>query len=96
MRLTESEKREIHAAASKYFGGDVYLFGSRVDDTRRGGDIDLYIETTLDDEAAMRAKFAMLGRLYYRIGERKIDVVVNNGRADLPIFRVAREHGVRL
>jgi predicted nucleotidyltransferase len=96
MRLSVTERREIRAAASKYFGAEVYLFGSRLDDTRRGGDIDLYIETTLDDGGAARAKIAMLGYLYHRIGERKIDIVVNNGRGDLPIYRVARQSGERL
>jgi predicted nucleotidyltransferase len=96
MRLTDNEKREIRTAARKYFGADVYLFGSRLEDARRGGDIDLYIEAALDDAAAARARIGMLGYLYRRIGERKIDIVVNNGREDLPIYRVARQSGARL
>lgn len=96
MRLNDSFKRAIREAAAKYFGADVYLFGSRMDDARRGGDIDLYIETSLDDDAATRAKIAMLAHLYHRIGERIIDIIINNGRADLPIYRVAKQLGARL
>jgi len=49
MRLTEFEKKEIKHAVEKNFGTeiDVYLFGSRIDDSLKGGDIDLYIETDL-------------------------------------------------
>ena len=46
MRLTSAQHQDI----KKYFlevfeEGQIYLFGSRVDDAKRGGDIDLYIRT---------------------------------------------------
>ena len=49
VRLSEQERRVIRAAVTEHFGKDarVWLFGCRVDDTRRGGDIDLLVETTL-------------------------------------------------
>ena len=48
MRLTASQIETIRQAAHQNFGADasVWLFGSRVDDARRGGDVDLYIEHT--------------------------------------------------
>ncbi|MEA1917393.1 MAG: nucleotidyltransferase domain-containing protein [Campylobacterota bacterium] len=47
MRLTEKEISIIKNTIHKYFGKDlkIYLFGSRTDDTKQGGDIDLYILT---------------------------------------------------
>ena len=46
VRLTADEVQAIKAAAAEAFGASavVRLFGSRVDDTKRGGDIDLLIE----------------------------------------------------
>ena len=46
MRLSKAQ----HQAIKKYFlevfhDGQIYLFGSRVDDGKRGGDIDLYIDS---------------------------------------------------
>ena len=47
MRLTPSQHSAIRTTATEIFGEDViiWLFGSRVDDDKRGGDIDLLIET---------------------------------------------------
>ena len=101
MRLTPSQVETIRDTARRCFGqdADVWLFGSRVDDTRRGGDIDLYIETDLDTpEASWDAERRVLGALYMALGEQKIDVVVKRrgDRRQLPIFEVARAQGVHL
>lgn len=96
MRLDEKTREEIRQAAQRFFGADVYLFGSRADDTRRGGDIDLYIETGLSPEEAVRARLSMLAHLYRRIGERGIDLVLNTSGRDEGIFRVAKREGIKL
>lgn len=48
MRLTPDQVRTILATVAKQIGPDatVVLFGSRVADDRRGGDIDLLIESS--------------------------------------------------
>ena len=96
MRLDQRTRDEIREAAKRFFGADVFLFGSRADDTRRGGDIDLYIESALSPEEAMRARMAMLAHLYRRIGERRIDLVLNTGQSDAAIFRAAKREGLKL
>ena len=47
MRLTLNYRDIIVTTAKQMLGDDamVWLFGSRTDDTQKGGDIDLYIET---------------------------------------------------
>ena len=47
MRLTPTQIQTITQTISQLTGGtaEVFLFGSRVDDRSRGGDVDLLIET---------------------------------------------------
>jgi predicted nucleotidyltransferase len=96
MRIDDRQRRLIREAAQRFFNADVLLFGSRVDDARRGGDIDLYLETSLDDSEVARRRLQMLAHLHRHLGERKIDLVIDNGHQTLPIYAVARREGVRL
>jgi predicted nucleotidyltransferase len=74
MRLKEFEIEAIKKSFDEVFNkGEVILFGSRVDDNKRGGDIDLYIKAEYDFEK----KIKFLAKLKRRIGDRKIDVVFN-------------------
>lgn len=51
MRLTPDQTRIIKAAVAREFEPDarIWLFGSRTHDHKRGGDIDLYVETRHPD-----------------------------------------------
>ncbi|WP_418641217.1 nucleotidyltransferase domain-containing protein [Sulfurimonas sp. ST-27] len=76
MRLTDDEVNLIKKAFFETFkDGKIYLFGSRVDDTKRGGDIDLYIIPRNQDELRKK-KIDFLVKLDEYIGEQKIDVVI--------------------
>ena len=77
--------------------GSIYLFGSRVDNTKRGGDIDLYIqlEDTLPISTIYDKKIEFLGRLKSRIGEQKIDVVISKD-INRAIEQEAIKNGIRL
>jgi predicted nucleotidyltransferase len=99
MRLTEAQAAAIRSAAADAFGPDaeVWLFGSRVDEAKRGGDIDLLIRLgggALDRPFHRRVRF--LTRLERVLGERKVDVVVAGPTDDRPIVAAARQAGVRL
>ncbi|MDT8440010.1 MAG: nucleotidyltransferase domain-containing protein, partial [Wenzhouxiangellaceae bacterium] len=56
MRLTNNQIQAIKTAAAEIFGdeAEVWLFGSRIDDDKRGGDIDLYVELPAMDREEMR------------------------------------------
>jgi predicted nucleotidyltransferase len=101
MRLSEQQCSVIRTAVAENFGVDanVWLFGSRLDDTARGGDIDLYIEADTDDaDAIVNAKLRFLVTLHKKLGEQKIDVVIRRPgfKEDLPIYQVAGQTGVKL
>lgn len=99
MRLTESEKEAIRRTASEYFGSEatVTVFGSRVNDAARGGDIDLLITTDQDGREARRRKIRFLVRLKQRIGERRVDVVLRTPDThESGIHEVAKTEGVSL
>ena len=74
--------------------GDVYLFGSRVDDKKRGGDIDLYLTPT-DHSDLFRKKIKFLASLKLKLGDQKIDVVFNSDPERL-IEKEARKWGIKL
>ena len=102
LRLKPEEIRAIRDCVAEVFGADtpVWLFGSRADDRQRGGDIDLFLETTLDADERLRRRFRLLSQLQQRLGEQKIDLVLANpgdqqdtGRL---IVREAKANGVRL
>ncbi|CAK0775270.1 hypothetical protein CCP3SC1_790020 [Gammaproteobacteria bacterium] len=68
----------------------MWLFGSCIDDTKRGGDVDLYTETSLSGlllHETVRVKFAL-----EEIWGRSVDLVVNNHRNNRPIYQIAHEN----
>lgn len=77
MRLTAFEVNAIKQSAQEIFGStvEVILFGSRVDDAKKGGDIDLYIKTQAGNDLVHKIKF--LVSLEQKIGEQKIDVILS-------------------
>lgn len=77
----------------------LWIFGSRVDPDARGGDIDLYIETTISpSQEALNRKLAFVCELYEAIGLQKIDVVLNlvDSNFHLPLYDIAKSEGVQL
>jgi predicted nucleotidyltransferase len=83
MRLTEFEIRAIKKVFLDVFKeGNLYLFGSRVDDRKLGGDIDLFIDLpyrmSTEELVEMRREFRI--KLQDMIGEQKIDIVISKDK----------------
>jgi predicted nucleotidyltransferase len=97
LRIKEKHIEEIKHASREYFGENakVYLFGSRTDDNKKGGDIDLYIETHEAGNIIER-KIKLLGKLNTILGEQKIDIIINNFESEQYIFKIARNQGILL
>ena len=75
MRLSSKEIYIIKNKVEVIFGeATIYLFGSRVDDTKQGGDIDLYISPSIEEnlyQKKVRIKTILEDILY-----KPVDVIV--------------------
>lgn len=101
MRLNDTELSIIKKLFKHHFSSqdELWLFGSRADNTKKGGDIDLYIETYCDDlEKLIESKKNFWCDLQKNLGEQKIDIVVKrvNTNTNLLIYKIAREEGIKL
>nr|VFJ92064.1 MAG: Nucleotidyltransferase domain-containing protein [Candidatus Kentron sp. LFY]VFK18041.1 MAG: Nucleotidyltransferase domain-containing protein [Candidatus Kentron sp. LFY] len=99
MRLTSRQIDTIKQTTLEIFGEttEVWLFGSRTDDHRRGGDIDLLIRPpACDGKQALLKKVRLLARLEQRLGERKIDIIIETPDDTRPIVRIAHQQGILL
>jgi hypothetical protein len=103
IRLTPLEIEHIIKSFKKYFpeGDELWVFGSRADMQAKGGDIDLYIETLLENlDAVGKRETSFWIDLQNRIGEQKIDIVVKQineeKKTDLFIYEMAKKYGVKI
>jgi predicted nucleotidyltransferase len=100
MRLTDFEIETITSLARRHFGDDarVYLFGSRTDDSKRGGDIDLIIHhsSAISNEEQYKLKIKYLVEVKKIIGNQKIDVLIDKGQVNNAIFDSAYQNGILL
>ena len=102
MRLSTDERSAIERAARRFLppGSRVSLFGSRADDSRRGGDIDLLVEMPAiqspTEVVALRSRFT--AHLYRLLGERRIDVLVAEPQfgAEQTVIASARQQAIEL
>ena len=94
MRLKPDEiqaiKSTIHSLDQE---AAVFLFGSRVDDSKRGGDIDLLVLS--GRLSGGDVKRAIKAELYRLIGEQKIDILLAADDSD-PFVKLALKTGVKL
>ena len=95
MRLSKEEQLAIKGVLSKFDpNGKVYLFGSRLDNLRKGGDIDLLFET----DRTLSAKEELLAQYQLELASNvRIDLLVKQKDAPLePIHSIALTNGVAL
>lgn len=97
MRLKKTHIDFIKRTTKELFGENskVYLFGSRANDNKKGGDIDIYIETNQKTNI-FEKKIEMLKLLHDYLGEQKIDIVINNHTTQKYIYEIAKHDGIML
>ena len=99
MRLTPPELATIQHAVQDLAtpGSNVRLFGSRLDDAAKGGDVDLLLELPqpVPNPALLAARVA--GRISRAMHGRKVDVLITAPNLQrLPIHEVALREGILL
>ncbi len=98
MRLEPREMQAIRRAAQAVFGAHatVRVFGSRVRDHLKGGDLDLYLEVE-PGQATIANEMRFRDLIERPLDELKVDVVLHErGRPLGPIDEIARRDGVLL
>ena len=75
MRISEIEKTTIvNAILEKDKNAQIFLFGSRTDDFKKGGDIDILIQS---DEIGLLEIVKIKSTIFKNIPEQKIDLLVS-------------------
>jgi predicted nucleotidyltransferase len=96
MRLTPAQIQKIQSAVHE-FAGDAatgWLYGSRLDDHRRGGDVDLLVQCEPVIGLMQRARIK--NRLELELGLPVDVLAAPQAGATSPFVRIAMAQGVRL
>lgn len=76
MRLTKEEIKIIKEVIKEFDPeGEIRLFGSRIDDKKKGGDIDLLL---ISNKIKFPDKLSIMVELKEKLGEQKIDILIYN------------------
>jgi len=80
MRLSDSEISAIKSSVHLFDGtAKVYLFGSRVDDKLKGGDIDILV---LSEKIKQADSYLIKSKIFEKLEEQRIDLVIRKEFTD--------------
>ena len=99
MRLDDKTRDIIKTEVASQLGAKaiVRLFGSRIDDTQRGGDIDLFIHSDCVLAQRIQIECRLAACLYIKLGGRRVDVLIKDALSPpLPIHEQALRNGIVL
>ena len=91
LEQVQAIREEIHQADP---AAEIYLYGSRADDSARGGDIDLLVVSA---KLGFRELLHLRTAILDRIGWQQLDLVVRRpDQLNEPLAVVARQTGIKL
>ena len=95
MRLDANEAKAVGEEVRRLDpAAEIYLYGSRANDSARGGDIDLLV---VSDQLGFRDVLRLRTRILDRIGWQQLDLVVRRrDQMDEPLAALAQETGIKL
>ncbi len=95
MRISSQMKEFFKTEIKRWISSaDIYLFGSRTDDSKKGGDIDLLILSEQKVDFDIKTKIKI--NFYKKFGEQKIDLVFFNKNDDAAFKKLALMEAVKL
>lgn len=95
MRLSTAELQSVRSILVALDpNGRIYLYGSRTDDKRRGGDIDVYLQASRPID--LKTQLGTQYRLELACDTRVDLLVKNPEQAMQPIHQIAVEQGILL
>jgi len=93
MRIDQDELNAIVTTVARFDSEcEIYLFGSRLDDSKRGGDIDILIESEVISPSMLAQIEDDIFRL---IDEQKIDFVLTRKSAPSAFARLVLSKGAQ-
>jgi len=95
MRISSYLKNEIKEASNRAFGEcKLILFGSRADDSKKGGDFDIAVVTEMSQERFKEGKVQFFKYLLLKDLDLPIDLVLYGSASEL--LKQEIERGERL
>lgn len=86
MRLTDAERETLKNSVKNLDeNAQIFLFGSRVDDNKKGGDIDVLIFSKHLTKYTLRK---IKRQFCDKFGEQKIDLILDSGELETPFVRM--------
>ena len=93
MRLHQTEIQTIkETILSLDENAEIYIFGSRTDQTSKGGDIDILV---LSQSLSFGDKLKIKQMIFEKMEEQKIDLIIARDTTS-PFVRMAFKKGVRI
>jgi len=98
MRISNEEKEYIIKNFKDSFdGGKLYIFGSRIDDSKKGGDLDLFIEYHRD--IPFKEFYKMLKKFRKRLHilpYYKVDIIYHLPNKEIKNIHKEAKNGIEL
>ncbi len=95
MRLEKQKANFLKSLITEHLPkSDVYLFGSRTDSSKKGGDIDILV--LADRELTRKEKASVEFAFFQKFGEQKLDIVSFRYDEKRPFKEIALEEAISL
>ncbi len=94
IRLKEWQIKAIKETIKNFDkNAKIYIYGSRTDLTKKGGDIDILV---ISDKISLKDQLKIKAKLLVLLGDRKIDLLVAKNENETPFVEIAYNQAVEI